>query len=426
MGLGCLLGQDIKETNMRKSPLFRTGRFSGGLILTFALLTGFSATYAEARQKAASMAIDAHTGRILHSHNIDKPHYPASLTKVMTIYMLFEFLKAGRMDLDSKLIVTENAAAQAPSKLGLKPGSSIRVEDAIRALITKSANDVAVTVAENLAGSEWKFAQLMTWKARSLGMKNTVFKNASGLPNNRQITTARDMIKLAMRIQKDFPEYYPIFSTKYYSHGPKRYKNYNRLLFRMKGVDGIKTGYTRASGFNLTSSVWQGRKHVVAVVLGGKTSRKRDNYMIRLLRKSLRKASNGQRKKHYVLARRPVKKAAPKPVIVQKKVAEPIVVASARAKAPEGISKLGAALPAPGPYHIQIGAFSTKDDALARLESIGSKAGSILKGHKSFTMAVPNSEIHRARFAGFTEFQAKRACNLLKKRSIDCLAVPAN
>ena len=216
-------------------------------------------------QSRPQWLIDAHTGRILYSQRADKPHHPASLTKVMTIYMLFEFIKAGRLTLDSKLVVTEHAAKQAPSKLGLKAGSSIRVEDAIRAMITKSANDVAVTVAENLAGSEWKFAKLMTWKARKLGMSSTRFYNASGLPDKRQVTTARDMITLSKRIQQDFPEYYPFFATRHYVHKGKRYKNYNRLMFRMKGIDGIKTGYTRASGFNLTSSIWQGRKHVIAV-----------------------------------------------------------------------------------------------------------------------------------------------------------------
>lgn len=412
---------------MRKISNIRFGRSFTGVLLTFTLLIG-SAFSVQARQKSAHMSIDAHSGRVLYSHNIDKPHYPASLTKVMTLYMLFEFLKSGRMTLDTKLIVTENAAAQAPSKLGLKVGSSIRVEDAIKALITKSANDVAVTVAENLAGSEWKFAQLMTWKARKLGMSRTVFKNASGLPNKQQITTARDMITLSMRIQKDFPHYYPFFKTRYYSHGKKRYKNYNRVMFRMKGIDGIKTGYTRASGFNLTSSIWRGRKHVVAVVLGGASSRKRDNSMIRLLQRSLRKASNGPRKRNYLIARAPKRIVKPKPVVVAKKteISEPIVVAAAQPKAAQQIKKLGAALPAPGPYHIQIGAFSSENDALARLKRIGNEAGPILKGHNSFTMQVPNNNIFRARFAGFTEYQARRTCSALKKKSIDCLAVPAD
>lgn len=413
---------------MRTFMYRRAGQILSGVILTLTF-SFVSIAGVQAAPKSAAMVIDAHTGKILHSRNIDKPHHPASLTKVMTLYMLFEFLQSGRLTLDSKLVVTEHAAAQAPSKLGLKVGSKIRVEDAIRAMITKSANDVSVTVAENLAGSEWKFAQLMTWKARKMGMHKTVFVNASGLPNKRQTTTARDMITLSQRMQKDFPQYYPFFSTKYFSYHGKRYKNYNRVMFRMKGVDGIKTGYTRASGFNLTSSVWQGRKHVVAVVLGGRTSRKRDNYMIRLLKRALRKASNGPRKQLIAIPRRqpkPWKNPDGKKVIAEKKVTKAIVVAAATQKAPKGIQKLGAALPAEGPYHIQIGAFGSEMDAQRRLRSIGSKAGPLLAGHKSFTMAVPESNIFRARFAGFSQEQARRTCALLKKKSIDCLAVAAD
>lgn len=394
-------------------------------VLVLWLASGFlmlcAADYAQAARKTAAMVIDGHTGKILYSHNIDKPHYPASLTKVMTLYMLFEFIEAGRLSLSSPLKVTVNAASQQPSKIGLKPGQTILVEDAIKALIVKSANDVAATVAENLAGSEWKFAQLMTWKARQLGMTKTVFMNASGLPDRRQVTTARDMIRLAQRIQSDFPRLYPFFATKTFSYNGRVYKNYNRLLVRMKGIDGIKTGYTRASGFNLTSSVWRGRKHVVAVVMGGKTARKRDAFMVRLLNKSLRRASNGQRKKHYLIARR--KPAAKPPIVsVEKK---PIVVTAVNSKRLQP-QKLGAKLPAKGPFHIQIGAFGSREDALSRLSSVGAKAGGLLKGHDSFTMPVPDSTIYRARFAGFSEIDARRTCKQLKRRSIDCLAVRAD
>lgn len=369
---------------------------------------------AVAARKSAAMAVDAHTGKILYSHNIDKLHHPASLTKIMTLYMLFEFIEAGRLDLSSPLKVTAHAASQQPSKLGLKPGSTIRVDDAIRALIVKSANDVAVTVAENIAGSEWKFAQLMTWKARKMGMSKTVFKNASGLPDRAQVTTARDMIKLAQRINQDFPTLYPFFATKRYKHKGRVYRNYNRLMSRMQGIDGIKTGYTRASGYNLTSSIWRGRKHVYGVVLGGKTSKRRDAFMQRLLNKALRKASNGPRKKIYQIAK-------PK-----KQLKEPIVVATANPKKlvipPQ---KLGALTPAKGPYHIQIGAFGSKEDAQTRLATIGSKVGNLLKGHDSFTMPVPNQTLYRARFAGFSEQDARKTCQLLKRRAITCLAVPA-
>lgn len=418
----------------------------------FSVISFGSAGIAEAARKSSSMAIDGHTGRILYSHNIDKPHHPASLTKVMTLYMLFEYLKSGRLNLNSKLKVTANAAGVQPSKLGLKAGSYIRVEEAIKALIVKSANDVAVTIAENLAGSEWKFAQLMTWKARQLGMSKTRFMNASGLPHSQQITTARDMIKLSMRIQKDFPHYYPFFATRSFRYKGRVFKNYNRLLVKMKGVDGIKTGYTRASGYNLTSSVWSGRKHVVAVVMGGKTAKRRDAFMIKVLKKSLRKAKNVARKKRVLIARSPrpeekrqrllaqklaEKNAAKKSIISTRETKKSIedknldngsgriVLAGGPKDLSIPVQKLGVGVPPEGPYHIQIGAFGSEEDAKQWLSSIGSRARSLLKGHQSFTMLVPENSIYRARFAGFSEKDARKTCKQLKRRAIDCMAIPA-
>jgi len=416
----------LKEINMQ-TVTYRVLRriVVSGLIVAFGATAVNSQAYAA--RKSAAMAIDAQTGRILYSHNIDKPHAPASLTKVMTIYMLFEFLQAGRLDLSSQLQVTQHAANQQPSKLGLKVGQTISVENAIKALIVKSANDVAVTVAENIAGTEWKFAKLMTWKARQLGMNNTRFMNASGLPNSKQITTARDMITLSQRIQKDFPQYYPIFATRTYRHKKRLYKSYNRIPAYLKGVDGIKTGYTRASGYNLTSSIWSGRKHVIAVVLGGRTSRKRDAFMVRILKKSLRKASNGVRKKHMRIARRA--KKAPKTVALHK-TQKPILVAQAPIQQRKAPQMLGLGVPDPsthkGPYHIQIGAFGNKEDAQKMLYSIGTKASTILQGHKSTTMLVPNNTVYRARFTGFSKQDAQQTCRQLKRKAIDCLAVPAN
>lgn len=482
----------IEETNMRNLKFLRTSTLVTGLIFSFTLCGGSFSAFAA--RKSAAMAIDAHTGRILYSHNIDKPHHPASLTKIMTLYMLFEFIQAGRLNMNSPLKVTKNASKQAPSKLGLKPGSTIRVEDAIKSLVTKSANDVAVTIAENLAGSEWKFTQLMTWKARKLGMNKTVFVNASGLPNKRQTTTARDMITLGMRIQKDFPQFYPLFSMRKFTYRGRSYKNHNGLMSRMTGTDGIKTGYTRASGFNLTSSIWKGRKHVVAVVLGGRTSRKRDNFMARILRKSLRKARNGKTKKQFVAAnfakkaprrlvasvpkrivkkqpvlkkplvqkaalvkKSPVKQPAQKYqnetrqksnirlagepaqeiVVKHRKPAKEIIVVATKTNAQGNAVTTGElattsekqqpimTTPPQGPYHIQIGAFGSEEDAQRRLHSIGSKAGRLLTGHKSFTMLVPQNNVYRARFAGFSEADARNTCKQLKKKSIDCLPISA-
>ncbi len=259
-----------------------------GLCILAALCQPAMLSPAAAKSKFAAIAIDARSGKILYSRNADAHRYPASLTKIMTLYLLFEDLSAGKVKLSTKFKVSKRASKQAPSKLGLRAGRTIRVRDAIGALVTKSANDVAVVVAENLSGSVEAFASRMTLKARELGMTRTTFRNPSGLPNARQRTTARDMATLALRIHRDFPESYKYFNMRSYKYGKRRYRNHNRLLGRVSGVDGIKTGYTRASGFNLTSSARRNGKRVVAVVMGGKTGRSRNAYMTNLLNRMFR------------------------------------------------------------------------------------------------------------------------------------------
>ena len=224
----------------------------------------------------ASIVVDANTGAVLQASNADSPRYPASLTKIMTLYMLFERLEAGTIKLNSEMPVSAYAAAQAPSKLGLKPGETIRVETAIRAIVTKSANDVAVIVAEALGGDENNFARLMTAKARALGMKSTTYRNASGLPEAQQITTARDQAILGRAVQDRFPTYYRYFATRTFAFRGKSVRNHNKLLGGVEGVDGIKTGYIRDSGFNIVTSVRRGNRHIVAVVFGGRTGSARD------------------------------------------------------------------------------------------------------------------------------------------------------
>jgi D-alanyl-D-alanine carboxypeptidase len=231
----------------------------------------------------ADIVVDANTGDVLHAVNADSLRHPASLTKVMTLYLLFERLEAGKLKLSSSLPVSEHASEQAPSKLGLQPGQTIEVEDAIKALVTKSANDVAVVVAEALGGTEDDFAKLMTRKARALGMTRTVYVNASGLPDDDQVTTARDQALLAMAIQDRFPKYYAYFSTGQFTYRGNTMRNHNHLLGRVAGVDGIKTGYTRASGFNLITSVHRGPRYVVSVVFGGRTAAQRDARMRSLI-----------------------------------------------------------------------------------------------------------------------------------------------
>jgi D-alanyl-D-alanine carboxypeptidase len=239
----------------------------------------------------AAIVVDANTGSILHSSNPDAIRHPASLTKIMTLYMLFERLESGKLTLDSPLRVSEHAADQSPTKLGLREGGTITVEEAIKGMVTRSANDAAVVVAENLAGSEEEFARQMTRKARAIGMSNTVYRNASGLPESAQVTTARDQATLGRAIQERFPHYYKYFSTRSFTFRGQSIANHNRLLGRVEGVDGIKTGYIRASGFNLVTSVRRGGRHVVAVVLGGTSAGARDSRMRQLLAQHVDSAS---------------------------------------------------------------------------------------------------------------------------------------
>lgn len=239
----------------------------------------------------SSIIVDGNSGATLSSNNPDGIRHPASLTKIMTLYLLFEQLERGKMKLDTEMDVSERASEQAPTKLGLKPGQTIKVEDAIKGLVTRSANDAAVVIAEAIAGDEDDFAKLMTRKARALGMTKTVYRNANGLPNDEQVTTARDQATLGRAIQDRFPRYYRYFSTSVFNYRGQSIRNHNRLLGNVEGVDGIKTGYTRASGFNLVTSMRRGNRHLVGVVLGGRSGGSRDAIMRNLLAENLEKGA---------------------------------------------------------------------------------------------------------------------------------------
>src|SRR3954463_10768074 len=239
----------------------------------------------------SSIIVDGNSGAVLSSNNPDGIRRPASLTKIMTLYLLFERLDAGKMKLDTEMEVSEHASEQAPTKLGLKPGQTLKVEDAIKGLVTRSANDAAVVIAEAIAGDEDEFAKLMTRKARALGMSKTTYRNASGLPNDEQLTTARDQATLGRAIQDRYPRYYRYFATPVFNYRGQSIRNHNRLLGNVEGIDGIKTGYTRASGFNLVSSMRRGNRHLVGVVLGGRSGGSRDATMRNLLAENLEKAA---------------------------------------------------------------------------------------------------------------------------------------
>ncbi|MEP9353213.1 D-alanyl-D-alanine carboxypeptidase [Xanthobacter sp. KR7-65] len=287
------------------------------------------------RYGSAAIIVDANTGKVLYEENADALRHPASVTKIMTLYLLFEQLEAGNFKLDSKLDVSAKAASQQPSKLDVKPGATIEVEDAIKALVTRSANDVAVVIAENVAGSESAFAEAMTEKARALGMSRTVFRNASGLPNPNQVTTARDLSVLGRAIQDRFPKYYKYFSTRTFYYRGQAIGNHNRLLGRIEGVDGIKTGYTQASGFNLVTSIKRDGRYLVGVVLGGSSGGSRDARMTSLITQNLNVAYAGGRTAPKVTEvadaafaiGKPGTFAAPLPVVAARDEVQPHAVA---------------------------------------------------------------------------------------------------
>lgn len=297
--------------NLASSRLARVGVF-GLLTVTAAVI--FTTDAAEARRhrrhyahhqvqrdvsessssKFASIIVDGNSGAVLQATSPDGLRHPASLTKIMTLYLLFERLESGKMKLDTEMPVSQRAAEQDPTKLNLRPGQTIRVEDAIKGLVTRSANDAAVVIAEAIGGEEDDFAQMMTRKARALGMSKTVYRNASGLPNDEQVTTARDQATLGRAIQERFPRYYRYFSTASFNFRGQSIRNHNHLLGSVEGVDGIKTGYTRASGFNLVTSMRRGNRHLIGVVLGGRSGGSRDAIMRNLLAENLEKGASSR------------------------------------------------------------------------------------------------------------------------------------
>jgi len=329
-------------------------------IVTFAVFCGITAALgvagqATAKPKFAAITVDAKTGKILFSRNADNHRYPASLTKVMTLYVLFQEMRAGRIKKNTKLLVSKFASKQQPSKLGLKAGSWITADNAIKALVTKSANDVAVVVAESIGGSQKAFARRMTRTAKQLGMTRTRFRNASGLPNGSQVTTARDMATLALRIQRDFPQYYPYFKIRKFVYKGRTYYTHNKLLGRYKGTDGIKTGYTRASGFNLTSSVKRNGRHLVGVVMGGKSGRSRNKYMRNMLTRAFKRVPRSQSRAIASAAGRPpgLKRSIAKPsatspaLLASPPVPAPKPLTTQTAIAPQSVTPAPATAPAP-------------------------------------------------------------------------------
>ncbi|MDP6475523.1 MAG: D-alanyl-D-alanine carboxypeptidase [Alphaproteobacteria bacterium] len=387
---------------------------SAVLVLAMALLLG-GAKQSEAGY--ASIILDADTGEVLRSRNADTRNYPASLTKLMTLYLLFDELDSGRMRMSDKLTVSKRAAGQPASKLGLKRGQSITVRQAIMALATKSANDVATVIAEAISGTEWEFAVLMTKRARGLGMKRTRFRNASGLPNRKQLSSARDMSILAMAILRDFPHFYDYFSAESFTYRGKTHRTHNNLLDRYPGMDGMKTGYIRASGFNLVASAVRDGRRVIAVVFGGRTAKSRDQHMVKLLdlgfeRMAQRDQRNGV-KQFAVLNSRKIPLPAFKPG-TERQMASTIH------------------LPAPprpntGKWAIQIGAYRSIGAAQQALRVVSIRLPKLLVNASAALTPVEMKRgniLYRARFLGLHKGEARAACHSLKAVTMPCAVMP--
>jgi len=451
-------------------------------VVTTLLAVGFvaAATPAAANSKYAALVIHARTGDILFDRYSTEHRYPASLTKMMTLYLLFEAIEEGKYDLDSKLSVSRNAAAQPPSKLGVRAGGSIEVEKAIEALAIKSANDVAVVVAEALGGSESRVAPEMTRKARSFGMHSTTFRNASGLPNSRQKTTARDLAILSQRISQDFPEHFHYFAQKSFDYGGRTYRTHNRIVTSYEGADGLKTGYTRLSGFNLSATAKRGDDRLIGIVLGGRTSVTRDNHMKEildaafdviekkpLLISAVHRATPTPRMKPTQAEILAIAKAeaagasAPEPlraeiVAVAKTFAVPVRAADAPKPDAEdaigslittvdGVKQPGARyaaaealapetgegdidpekLPeAPRTWAVQIGAYSTPELAAKELTAAVKGARDPLVATASqavYPSSKDGQTLYRARFVDLNDEDAETICLTLKRIKRDCL-----
>ncbi len=404
--------------------------------------------------KNAVVVIDANTGKTLYSEAADAQRFPASLTKMMTLYLVFERLNNGKLSKDSRITFSQRAANAAPTKLGVKAGKSISVEQAILALVTKSANDVAIAVAEKIGGSESGFAEMMTRKARQLGMNRTTFRNASGLPNPRQLTTARDMARLGIALREHFPRHYSYFDTRSFTFAGRRLSNHNKLLGRVEGVDGIKTGYTRASGFNLVTSAKDGTRSIIAVVMGGKSGGSRDARMRQLIATYLKKGSktdqgdlvaaveaskNVEPIEDIEIAILDIEPLPPQKVVKQRpaKVAMVTAYAEEPVKRPNiGVGEIDKTMTASveaaptqaasGSWMVQIAAADSIDGANALLDKARVKGGkAVSKASNYVQQTEKNGQIlHRARFAGFASQEAAvNACNALKKQKLSCFAV---
>jgi D-alanyl-D-alanine carboxypeptidase (penicillin-binding protein 5/6) len=406
-------------------------QFLTKLVLAFGMSLTIYGAQAEAGQ--AHFVLDANTGKVLSSENADVLNHPASLTKMMTLYMTFEALHDGRLTWDQKIVMTKNGAATIPTKLGVPAGKSLTVREAVLGMIVKSANDAAETMGDHLAGSEEKFGQAMTRKARQLGMTRTTFRNGSGLPDARQVTTGRDMATLAIALMRDYPKEYALFAERSFMFRGRKITGHNNLMYRYKGMDGIKTGFTNASGFNVVSAVNDHGRRVIGVVLGGKTARSRDNRMAALLDAAMTKAASrsevkiaqAQMRSDFDLPQAGV----PLPIPAER--SEPVEVASISDDVTNAIQ---AAIPTRSGverhgWEIQIAASDSSEAALSLLAEARQDIASQNRDVSPYTQKIQSGSatLYRARFTGFeSRSSALSACKTLRSHSYSCMVLANN
>jgi D-alanyl-D-alanine carboxypeptidase len=410
--------------------LFRTLWFSPaarlGAAALFAGCALASAPAARAEVPFAQMVLDAKTGRVLHAVNPDGLVHPASLAKIMTLYLVFEAMDKGQLSPYERIRVTKNAAAQSPSKLNVPVGQTILARDAVLAVVAKSANDMAVALAERVAGGEADFARAMTDKARTLGMANTVFRNASGLPHPSQVTTARDMATLARALVRDFPHHYTVFATPEFVHAGVTHRNHNQLLGDYSGADGIKTGYIRASGYNLVASAVRDNRRVIGVVMGDRSPATRNARMSDLLDRGFE-----------TLAGVRVAAFPDAPERIRTSVAQ----AAAKAKQPAQVATRSSSPPAKtlsrpqietaqasgGQWMIQVGAFHRYALAEKAAQNAAKLApATLVNGEIKIVPTSPKKgkPIYRARIAGLSKSEAAKACAALQAKNMACIRAP--
>ena len=389
----------------------------------------FQNLLAASQTKYAAIVVDAKSGEILYAKHADSPRYPASITKIMTLYLTFEALASGKLHLEDRVLVSPHAAAQAPTKLNVRAGETVSVEEAMDGMATKSANDMAVAMAEKLGGTESRFAALLTLRAQELGMQNTHFVNASGLPDSRQLSSARDIAILSRAVMRDYPQYYKLFSLQEFRFRGQVMPNHNHLLGKMPGVDGLKTGFTNASGFNLAVSAVRDNRRLIAVVMGGPTTALRDENAESLLLTGfdvMRRRANGER---IVVAQNQFEPTELSGPVVRPPTGQgdgdqdqlKIVLTGAAAKPGKVAVEKQSPRLSKAKWAVQVGEFHSKADARAQIALVEKKFGSQLDGARP--AADKAGRKYKAVFNGLTEETAKDACHALKAKRLACAVI---